>query len=463
VRGLLMVLILHCMLGWPLAALSAQADAPALQKHVQQLLDAGQADKAYAALLEKTEYEGEPWYERLRGEAALASGHTDEAIARLETYVAANPQQDEPQFLLGRAYEQKGQTDRAVAQYRRIYETNAFEESREKARAELARLGEPPVIPVGERKPRVPPPAASEAVEFAKEKSGLLFDAFLGTGFDTNANSGSDRERYFFYDLSNEQQDSKSWYATGGASVLAGWALTDHVGWRTGISASATTNPSAHFADTQDVSMQMQLRWSGAHQRLSAGLVHAIRTIDEQRSDTAIAAGLKLETLTDVLVMTVSGEGAKVRYPHAALRDVDTFYMRTEVTPAPREDARWVPHIAAVFGFEHEKMEASPFGRKLWGVVAGAQRLLTRRLSLDGEAGYTKSVFDDAFLDTKHRSDDSVQARLYAHWTPHEKSRWEHSFGARYRTVNSNESLYEFDRLVIGYELAGTWGQKEKP
>lgn len=462
-RGLLRVLILLCTLGGPLTAAGAPADASALQQQARQQLDAGDVEQAYATLKSHDEFAGEGWYELLLGEAALASGHGAEAIARLEPYVAANPQQDEPQLLLARAYAQQGQHDRAVAQYRRVYEKSPFEGSRERARAELARLGEPPVIPVGEREPKVPPPAAQEPVRFAREKGGLLFDAFLGTGYDSNANSGTDADRYFFYDLSNEQKDSGSWYATGGASVLAGWALSDSLAWRTGISASATENPSAQFADTQDVSMQMQMRWSGANQRLSAGLVHALRSIDGHRSDTAIAAGLKLEALTDVIVMSVGGEGAKVRYPHASVRDVDTFYLRTEVAPAPREDARWLPRAAAVFGFEHEKQEGSPFGRKLWGVIAGATRVLSERWNLDGELGYTKSIFDDAFVAPKHRSDDSIQARLYAHFTANKESRWQHSFGTRYRSNNSNEPLYEFDRFVVGYELAGTWGEKEKP
>lgn len=461
-RGLLKVLILLCTLGGPLTALGASADAPALQQQVREQLEAGQAAQAYAALQARPEFEGQPWYELLLGEAALATGHTDEAIARLESYVQANPQQDEPQLLLARAYAQKGQNDRAIAQYRRVYEESLFEGSREQARAELARLGEPPVIAVGDREPKVPPPS-SEEVRFAAEKGGLLFDAFVGTGYDSNANSGTESERYFFYDLTNEQRDSESWYATGGGSVLAGWALSDHLAWRTGIAVSATTNPEAHFADTQDVSMQLALRWSGANQRLTAGVVHALRTIDEQRSDTVIALGLKLEALTDVIVLSVGGEGANVRYPHAPLRDVDTFYLRTEVRPAPREDARWVPRAAAVFGFEHEKEETSPFGRKLWGVIAGAQRTLSRRWSLDGEAGYIRSIYDDAFSGSRHRSDEAIQARLYAHFTAHEKSRWQHSFGTRFRTNNSNEALYKFDRLVVGYELSGTWGEKEKP
>lgn len=462
-RGLLRVLILHCTLGWPLLAAGASTDAPVLQQQVQQLLAAGQAEQAYAALRENAQYEGESWYERLRAEAALGAGRTDEAIARLEKYVAANPQQDEPQFLLARAYEKKGQTDRAVAQYRRIYETNAFEDSREKARVELARLGQPPVIPVGEPKPKVPEASEGEAVQFAAEKGGVLFDAYLGAGYDSNANSGTDSERYFFFDLSAEDRDSESWYATGGGSVLVGWALRDTLAWRTGISVSGTTNPSAHFADSQDVSMQSQLRWSGPQQRLSVGFAHSIRMVDEQRADTAIAAGLKLETLTRVLVTSVGGEAARVRYPHAPLHDVDTFYLRTEVRPAPREDARWVPRAAAVFGFEHEVEETSPFGRKLWGLVAGAERLLRPGLVLDGELGYTKSIFDDPILGPKHRSDDSIQARLYAHWTPHKESRWEHSFGARFRDNSSSEALYDFSRFVVGYEIAGTWGEKEKP
>jgi hypothetical protein len=145
------------------------------------------------------------------------------------------------------------------------------------------------------------------------------------------------------------------------------------------------------------------------------------------------------------------------------LRDVDTFFLRTEVTPAPRDDARWVPRAAAVFGFEEEKREDSPFGRNLWGVILGAERILSPRWSLDGEAGYTRSMFDEAFLAPKHRSDDTYQARLYAHFTSSDDSAYQHSFGVRFRANSSNEPLYEFDRFVVGYEISGTWGEADTP
>jgi predicted Zn-dependent protease len=103
VRGLLKVLILLCTLGGPLTASGAPDDASTLQQQAREQLDAGEAAQAYAALKARDEFTGEGWYELLLGEAALASGHGDEAIARLEPYVAANPQQDEPQLLLARS------------------------------------------------------------------------------------------------------------------------------------------------------------------------------------------------------------------------------------------------------------------------------------------------------------------------------------------------------------------------
>lgn len=461
----LLKLVVAGALAWPAAAFTAppqQAIKPQqFQQQVEQMLAGGEADRAYRWLKDNRQLAGEAWYQYLLARAALDSGRTDEAVAGLESYVAANPEQDPPQFHLARAYARAGAPDRAVAQYRRIYQHTAFEASRERARAELAKMGELPVIAVGdpEREAQVD---LLKPREFPPEESLLAGEAFLGTGFDTNANSGTDADRYFYYDLAPEQRDSDSFYVEGGGSVALSRAFGPGLAWRSGLGVNARANPEAHFADTQDVSAQTQLRWRTAQHRLTAGLVYSVSFLDGRELSNAAAIVARLETLTRALLLGVDSEIARVRYPDVRLRDIDSFFVRVKATPAPDPKARWVPRVAGVIGFEEETREASPFGRNLWGVLAGVERVLSPQLRLDGEVGYTKSLFDEAFVQPEHRSDNRVQAELFAHWQPAGKSRWTHSLGARFRLNDSNEPLYEFDRLLVGYELGASFGGEQQ-
>jgi hypothetical protein len=305
-------------------------------------------------------------------------------------------------------------------------------------------------------------PDAAEEAEFPGEKSGTIGEAYFGLGFDTNANNGADSERYFFLDLAPEERDSETPYLATGASLMGSKALGERLAWRNAVGVSLSSYPSAHFTDTQDASVQSQLRWSGRRLRVSAGGVYSTRWFAGNRSDEVVAAGIKLEALARALLFSVSGEGARVRYPDLPERDVETRFVRAEVTPAPREDAVLVPRAAVMAGREDAQQEDSPFGRDLWGGVLGVTRRLTERSKLDFEVGYVQSEFDETSLAAQGRADDAATAKLYLHWKAEPKAPVEHSFGLRFRTNRSTEPLYQFDRFVIGYEIAGTWGKVEE-
>ncbi len=163
--------------------------------------------------------------------------------------------------------------------------------------------------------------------------------------------------------------------------------------------------------------------------------------------------------LARALLFSVSGEGARIRYPDLPERDVETRFVRAEVTPAPREDAVLAPRAAVMAGREDAQQDDSPFGRNLRGAVRGVTRRLTERSNLDFEVGYVQSEFDETSLAAQGRADDTATAKLYLHWKAEPKAPVEHSFGLRFRTNRSTEPLYQFDRFVIGYEIAGTWGR----
>jgi tetratricopeptide (TPR) repeat protein len=442
---------------------------PRTEAELAERVSAGLAEEAYRALKAvHKNHAGEAWYDYLLALAALETRRTKEAIDRLSRYIEQNPLQDPPQFQLGRAFEQAGRTDRAIAQYRRIYDTTAFEPSRDRARNELARLGAMPVIPVGEPGGGQPP---QQEPEFDPEENALVAEGYAGTGYDTNANSGVDADRYFQYDLVREEKNSDSFYLTLGGDLEHAKAFSERLAWRSGVSGSARFNPSAHFADTQYASVQTQLRWSGPRQRLTAGLAYSVGLYDDTepdskypltRTDQALAAGAKLELLTPVVLTSIGAEGARVRFPDAPLRDVNTFFLRTEVTTPPDEAARWVPTVALFTGFEEELREDSPFGRAMWGASAGLKRFLTGNLNVEGGLEVAQSIFDEAFTEPEHREDNRVGGEVFMHWRPDEGSRWTFSGGVRHTTNMSNEPLFDFSRTVVGVEVSGIWGKKKK-
>ena len=304
----------------------------------------------------------------------------------------------------------------------------------------------------------VPPPEPPQP-GFGEDKEGVIGEAFLGMGYDSNANSGSDAERYFFYDLLPEQRDSASPYGTVGASVLGSKRIGGAWSWRTGAGGSATAYPSAHFADTGDGSVHTQLRHVGRTHRVALGVVYSARAIDQHLSDEVTAAALTFEKIHGTRLLSLAAEASRLRFPDLPERDVDTRVGRVELRRAPVPNLRWQPRFTVFAGVDEAREPDSPFNRDFWGASLGAEEVFSEVLTVDGEVGYTMARYDAAFVAPERRSDEGWQARLLWRIKTDAASRWQHSFGARYRRNDSTEPLYEFERVVVGYEIARSWGE----
>lgn len=398
-------------------------------------------------------------------DAMADQGRVKEAITALEAYVRAHPKHDPQRLLLARAYVEDGEVEKAGEQYQWILQHSAFPASKEKARTELARMNEVPEIPVQDP---TPPPATAPVAKvpeepgFNKEKTMVGASTTLSAGYDTNANSGSNFDRYFFFDLMQTRLDSHSTYGLVGVTGEGSYAFSDTLALRGGVAADARENFSAHFADTQDASAEVQLRWAGAQQRFSTGLAYSHSWFGNDELNHALALVNKLEILTRKISFDLGGEAARVRYAYEPLRDVDSFVMRGHIEPIPAKDAVWQPTATVFTGFEEETHDESPFGRSLWGISTTLTRLLGRGFSAEADAGYTKSMFNGNFSSLggsgERRSDDRKEGGVYLHWRPDEKSRWQHTLGATYTRNDSSEPTFDFGRLVGGYTLKAIWG-----
>lgn len=393
-------------------------------------------------------------------------GRVAEAIAALERYVRAHPQHDPQRFLLARAYLENGEPEKAAEQYQFIAAHSAFPNSRDRAKQELAKYeaGELPTIPV---KDPTPPPASAPVARpkddpgFPKEKTDVAAEAFAGTGYDSNANAGSNADRFFFYTLTQEQRRSPSAYGMIGGNGAGSYAFSDTLALRGAVGGAARTNWAAHYADTRDLSAQAQLRWAGPQQRFSGGLVYSHSWFGHDELNHALAATTRLELMTRAMLVTIQMESARIRYPYEPLRDVDTFFIRSEVLPAPSKEAKWSPGIIVFTGFEEETHDESPFGRHAWGLTPSLARRLGGGFSIEGEASYTKSMFDATFGGSERRSDDYKGWGLFGHYSPGEKSRWTHSLGGRYQRTDSSSPVFDYVRYSIGYELSVVFGRED--
>ncbi|HUR39929.1 MAG TPA: hypothetical protein VM240_02070 [Verrucomicrobiae bacterium] len=440
----------------------AAAEMPRTEQQLEAMVQAGEAEAAYQSLkAHQRKYREEGWWQYLIARAALEARYTDEAVARLADYVTRNPMQDPARFHLAHAYEQDGQSEEAIEQYRHLLYSSAFEPTRERARTELARLGALPSIPVAE--PQVEElPGKDKAPEFEPEEDALLYNAFLGSGYDDNAASSTDVERYVYVDRVAEQRDSASGYISGGASVLLSRASSENFAWRSAVGTSAQHNPDATFADTQSVAAQTQVRWSGPTQRFSLGAAYSIEYIDDMEVIDVTGAGARLDLMGSWLMTGVGVEGARVRYPNETLRDVNSMFMRVEVTRAPSEEHRWIWLYSIFTGHENELRADSPFGRAVWGTGLTVTRLISPTFNWDVSVDLSQSTYDEGFTVPEDREDIRTAAHAFLHWKRSEESRWTWSAGGRYTINSSNEPAYDFERTQIGIELAGVWGRKQK-
>jgi len=431
-----------------LYACSALALDVALLREAKSLIDAGQADAAYARLqaLEDSAA-GDPAFDYLLGLAALDSGRATEAIFALQRAVDVDPQHGPARAELARALLAVNETDAA--------------------RRELASVRE-----------QGPPPEVAATVE---RYLGLIdryhgayrthFAPYIaaGIGFDTNINSATDQNQVaapalggLVFDLDSDSQETSSPIG----DLAAGFSFSSPLNrnWRLigGIDLAHRLTPrDGDFTTTHARGHTGLDLTQGAEQWSAVVQAEKYRVDGSGATDSdRELAGLMLQwrhAWSQTTQTSLFGQGALIRYPDQEVRNVNRYIGGAGIAHGlPDWPGSPILFASAFGGVENSQNDrvgtlgtsGKHFDRDLYGVRAGAERKLGPRGTLYGSVTYQKSDYnapDPLFL--AQRDDDYVDVTLgYRHaldesWSVTPQLSWSNN--------DSNLVITDYDRFEL--------------
>lgn len=283
----------------------------------------------------------------------------------------------------------------------------------------------------------------------------LSGELYAGGGYDSNANTATDADRYLSFRLTEEDRESNSPFTAVGGSLAFTIPEEGRIRWSNGASYEYRNNPSAHFADSHYLSLQSLVRRSGEQFRVAAGAAASAGVIDGELANRALGVVATAETLLEVAIVGIAAEAAAWRFPDAPQRDVDSLVAEFSAERAPGSEARWLPALSIFGGTEKARQDGSPFGRTLWGASGALKYLFSPTFNLEASAGLQLSNYDGMFSPgSDERDDQRYSAAVVANWRPAEKSRWSLRSALRYVNNRSSEALYDYERGVFSLVLA---------
>ena len=400
------------------------------------LLDAGRPDAAVAVLapLEQARA-GEAQYDAALGAALLGTGQPARASVALERATAVAPALAGARLDLGIAYYQMG--------------------AREDARRTLLAVRE-----------LDPPPDAARAVDeylarIAREEAQrrLSFDLALTGGYDSNPNAATTLDQFLGFVLTPASRASESSFyeltAAGGLfQPLRGSLALD-----TQLTFSARTNPQADFVDTASGQGAIALRQQLARSLRSLELIGYRLDLDgELNSRGAGVGGRWVRVLGERWNAGGFARALAVRYGDVLeVKDVDQIAGGFEFARLWGPQARGGVHANLQLGRDRPREDASPWGRDLYGIDAGASWHFSARLLGQLGAGWLRSRYDDAFFPSvldEIRSDTLVLARAQLQWQV--TKAWSLDTQLSWSRNRSNVEVYAYDRTAL---QLGAWRQ----
>lgn len=430
--------------GQPEARADATTDeAPPADRKVldraRGLLEQRQGQQAYE-LLAPHEYDwaGDPEYDRLLGNAALASGRPDEAAMALERAAAAEPGDPATRTALARAYHYSGES--ALA------------------RSELDDLGI-------QRLPRDAyrdDPLRDIDTRGRRRERSFRYYVMFDAGYDSNANAATDDDTFLGLALDNRNVEQDTVYAAVSNGGVLNVPLSAKWDYDLKFNFSQRRNFSATFANTDRAGLNNEFAWRSDYTMIKFGAgVHTTHLDSRAPYDGTHAQSGAHLGFWGRWLMGDSSWQVGMDAVAAALRhdrrirvlDIDQFltaFTLDYLSDGPQPSFG----LALVVGDAHAVQSGSPYGRDEYGAHFTSSWPVGVRGKMYGHLGVTKSDYDGRFFGTL-RDDTQYSTGISAVLHVFPSRNWSLIPHFAYIHNQSNVALFDYDRAEIG--LAFRW------
>lgn len=436
-KGLLAGTLLALACG--LTATAATSDLEGTLREAQALLAAKQPTEAYALLAPlELEAGGSPYFDYLYGIAALDTGRQAAAITALERVLVREPDFAGARMELARARYEAGDYPAAQEQFEYLLTQSPPPATRAFIDRYLAAINQGPAIAAGSR---------SRFTPYAE----------IGAGWDSNANAatGSDAFGVFLLNPENVETDSPFVELAGG--FQHGLAVGHDGALMSTARASYRVNPNADFVNAGLLSLGTlgQKTWGAT--RASIGASGYFGWLDGSQHE--LGAGLDLglaQRIGTSWELDASGRAGIVRFQQDVLEilDVNRYLGSLALTRSGIGTRRGWLGLAGLIGTDDARRDGSPYSNDRFGGRLFGSWQLGARSSLNLDAGYLKTDFDDApgFFGTD-RQDEQWSVSVSTDFRDWPARGYSLSPTLRFTSTDSTVSLYEYDRFELGVYL----------
>lgn len=427
-------------------SLDAQNQATAPDKRVldraRELIDGNQAKQAYD-LLAPREYDwsGDPEYDYLLGTAALASGRADEAVMPLERAIADDPDNAATRLALARAYFHTG--------------------DHEIARTELGYLGRQDFPHDGYAD--IYGPTTVDRRDAGPRRTRFRYYVAMDTGYDSNANAGTDKNAFLGVALNSNNVEKDSAYVAVSNGGILNVPLSQKWDYDLRFNFANRRNLSATFANTDRIGLNNEFLWRSDITRLKFGVGLHTAYLDSRApyDGDHVQSGLTLDfgarwLLGDNRAWQIGTDVVAATARHTSrirVFDVDQYLAAFAMDYLGRGQ-RPSFGFAVFVGDAHARQSGSPYGRNQYG----ARYTMSWPVGYPNEMfyhfGVSRSNYDGQFFG-RHRNDMQYSTGLSSVIYVFPSRNWSLVPHLTYIQNQSDVSLFEYKRTEIG--LAFRW------
>ncbi len=410
--------------------------------HARGLIDRNQARQAYD-LLAPHEYKwsGDPEYDYLLGAAALESGRADEAVMPLERAIADDPNNAAARLALARAYYYTG--------------------DQETARSELGYLGRQDFPHDGYAD--LYGATRADQRDSGPRRTRFRYYVAMDTGYDSNANAGTDKNAFLGVALNSKNVEKDSAYAAVSNGGILNVPLSQKWDYDLRFNFAQRRNLSATFANTDRIGLNNEFLWRSDITRLKFGVGLHTAYLDSRvpYDGDHVQSGLTLDfgarwLLGDSRAWQIGTDVVAATARHTSrirVFDVDQYLAAFAMDYLGRGQ-RPSYGFAVFVGDAHARQSGSPYGRNQYG----ARYTMSWPVGYPNEMfyhfGVSRSNYDGQFFG-RHRNDMQYSTGLSSVIYVFPSRNWSLVPHLTYIQNQSDISLYEYKRTEIG--LAFRW------
>jgi len=422
-------LLCLCLLVATQSSFAATADREAVYAEVRSLLQNGNSGQAYQMLLEKElSWSGEDAYDYLFGIAALDSGEPGEAVFSLQRLVSRKPDFAGARMELARAYFELGDNELARKEFQRVMTEN------------------PPPLVVA---------AVSEYLKAIDDRArtyqaDIQYSIDLGFGYDSNAPAATADDVFLNFTLNPNNLEQSSSFANAAFGAVYSRPLNPETMLLLNARLDHRVNPSTHFVDSSNADLGIGGIFTRGDNSVSVSMNRIFSWLDrnENKHDT----GLNLtysKKLNETWNLMTFLRASQVRFEETELQiqDVDRLTFGISIS---HSFSRGLLNLTATGGADDAQQSGSPFSTDTYGVNASHSWFRPGGKIYFVEASASVTDYDDPFFGL-NREDDLYTVGAGATWVKFPVDDWVTTFKVSHSQKDSTVSLYEFDRLEVGF------------